>query len=232
MSNEFDKLKQEEAEKSARLQELTYVSNKFGRIIDNKLTQLQLDSNIKEISDSNNNPINSCNADRKEATASSPTLSNKFSNNLGKIRFSKMDNDKIENICDYYDELQYNLDCYNNNVSDSNGNLSENPTKNVKKLNTDNTSKLNLSSKVRKNLMNRKLIDRRAKFMKDNLNLEAKLQQNNDSLKQVDSEDKSLLSNIITQLENAALPSLHLHLILSLTMVILTHRCPQYLIVL
>lgn len=41
------------------------------------------------------------------------------------------------------------------------------------------------------------------------------------------SNNKSLLSSIFY-----ALPTLHFHLLLSLTMMLLTHRCPQYLLVL
>lgn len=46
-----------------------------------------------------------------------------------------------------------------------------------------------------------------------------------------DAGNKSLLSTLLTTIP-LALPTLQLHLLLSLTMVILTHRCPQYLIVL
>ncbi len=46
-----------------------------------------------------------------------------------------------------------------------------------------------------------------------------------------DAGNKSLLSTLITTIP-LALPTLQLHLLLSLTMVLLTHRCPQYLIVL
>ncbi len=129
-------------------------------------------------------------------------------------RFSELDNDRIENICDYYDELQNNLDLFSNNGVDNK---------------SDNSNLNSLSSKLRKNILNRKLIDRRAKHsLKDCLN---GFDEKKDGLK-TEGGNKSLLSNIISQLEIAALPTLHLHLILSLTMVILTHRCPQYLIVL
>lgn len=46
-----------------------------------------------------------------------------------------------------------------------------------------------------------------------------------------DAGNKSLLSTLLTTIP-LALPTLQLHLLLSLTMVLLTHRCPQYLIVL
>lgn len=46
-----------------------------------------------------------------------------------------------------------------------------------------------------------------------------------------DARNKSLLSTLLTTIP-LALPTLQLHLLLSLTMVLLTHRCPQYLIVL
>jgi hypothetical protein len=42
--------------------------------------------------------------------------------------------------------------------------------------------------------------------------------------------NKSLLSSILSSL-SLACPTLHLHIILSLTMVLITHQCPQYLIV-
>jgi hypothetical protein len=44
------------------------------------------------------------------------------------------------------------------------------------------------------------------------------------------SSNKSLLSSILSSL-SLACPTLHLHIILSLTMVLITHQCPQYLIV-
>lgn len=43
--------------------------------------------------------------------------------------------------------------------------------------------------------------------------------------------NKSILSTIFTTLP-FAYPTLQLHLLISLTMVLLTHRCPQYLIIL
>jgi hypothetical protein len=198
MSIEYEKLQQEEAEKSARLQELTYVSKKYGRIIDNKLTEIQ-NLNNKKMSSNKGNNLQSDNK-KKSCKKSS--------------RFSELDNDRIENICDYYDELQNNLDLFSNNGVDNK---------------SDNSNLNSLSSKLRKNILNRKLIDRRAKHsLKDCLN---GFDEKKDGLK-TEGGNKSLLSNIISQLEIAALPTLHLHLILSLTMVILTHRCPQYLIVL
>ena len=42
---------------------------------------------------------------------------------------------------------------------------------------------------------------------------------------------KSLISTILSTIP-LALPTLQLHILLSLTMVLLTHRCPQYLIIL
>lgn len=43
--------------------------------------------------------------------------------------------------------------------------------------------------------------------------------------------NKSLISSILSTIP-LAIPTLQLHLLLSLTMVLLTHQCPQYLIVL
>lgn len=214
MSNEYEKLQQEEAEKSARLQELTYVSNKYGRIIDNKLTEIQ------NLNNKCNNDNDKDNKDNKCSDILNDKKNNKKRKSASKSRLSELDNDRIENICDYYDELQYNLDYFSNNNNNKNNNNYDNKSDNINFNN-------NLSSKLRKNILNRKLIDRRAKHLKDSLNFDEK----RDDLKQ-EGNNKSLLTSIISQLEIAALPTLHLHLILSLTMVILTHRCPQYLIVL
>ena len=182
-SNDYEKLKQEEAEKSARLQELMYVNSPKN----NKLT---------------NDLINT-----KIAT---PKKSNKLNCNKLNSKKSTSWNDerRIEHICDYYDELQYNYD-YFHNKSQADHVTDNKPLKNVYQY-----SQL---TKLRKNILNRKLIDHRQRLKSE-------------KLKEVS--EKSLVSSLSSMVESMTVPSLHFHLILSLTMVLLTHQCPQYLLVL
>jgi hypothetical protein len=111
---------------------------------------------------------------------------------------------------DYYDELQYNYDYFYNKTQEPDHVIDNKPSKNVYQY-----SQL---TKLRKNILNRKLIDHRQKLKSE------KLKEN--------SSDKSLVSSISSMVESMTIPSLHFHLILSLTMVLLTHQCPQYLLVL
>lgn len=168
MSNDHEKLKQEEAEKSARLQELMYVKSN---------TKLK------------NEIINA-----KLATPKKSKLVNKK---------SRWDNEKsIEHICDYYDELQYN---YNNQTSNDVDN----------KCNSSN--QVYRLTKVRKDILNRKLLDYRERLKNE---------------KRLINEEKSLVSSISSIVDTMTIPTFHFHLILSLTMMLLTHQCPQYLLVL
>lgn len=182
-SNEYEKLKQEEAEKSAKLQELMYVKP----LKNNKLT---------------NDLINT-----KLATPKKPSKlnSNKINN---KKSTSWNDERRIEHICDYYDELQYNYDYFYNKSQAPDQVIDNKPSKNVYQH-----SQL---TKLRKNILNRKLIDHRQRIKSEKLK----------------ESDKSLVSSISSIVESMTIPSLHFHLILSLTMVLLTHQCPHYMLVL
>lgn len=171
ITNEFDKLKQDEAEKSSRLQELMLVSKKRSS------------------------------TNRTCSTNPSPTESIKSNQSCYE------DNLLIENICGYYDELQ-------DNKFQKINRMKENP----------------LTSKFRKNLANRQMmVDRRAKYCKEsNCNLDLKLRKSTDLKESLSGK----LSSILSTLEPLALPTLQFHLILSLTMVLLTHQCPSYIYVL
>lgn len=183
-SNDFEKLKQEEIEKSTRLQDLMYVDSPKN----NKLT---------------NDMINARLATPKMA---SNTDSNKISNKKSR---TLNDERRIEHICDYYDELQYNYD-YFYNKSQAPDHVTDNKA-------TKNLYQYSQLTKLRKNILNRKLIDHRQRLKNE------KLKENS---------DKSLVTSLSSMVESMTIPSLHFHLLLSLTMVILTHQCPQYLLVL
>lgn len=176
ITNEFDKLKQDEAEKSSRLQELMLVSKKRS-------------STNRTCSTNPSLPI-------------SPTIESIKSN-----QSCYEDNLLIENICGYYDELH-------DNKFQKINKLKENP----------------LQSKFKKNLANRQMmVDRRAKYCKEsNCNLDLKLKKSSDLKESLSGK----LSSILSTLEPLALPTLQFHLILSLTMVLLTHQCPSYIYVL
>lgn len=188
-NNDYEKLKQEEAEKSARLTELMYVKPNSPR--NSKLT---------------NDLIN--------AKLATPKKSNKL--NCNKINYSDKrrstnvtDERRIEHICDYYDELQYNYDYFYNKSQAPDHVIDNKASKNVYQY-----SQL---TKLRKNILNRKLIDHRQRLKIEKLK---------------ESSEKSLVSSLSSMVESMTIPSLHFHLILSLTMVLLTHQCPQYLLVL
>lgn len=140
----------------------------------------------------------------------SSKLDNKCNDKLNnKKSASWNDERRIEHICDYYDELQYNYD-YFYNKSQAPDHVTDNkPSKNVYQY-----SQL---TKLRKNILNRKLIEHRQRLKCEKLK---------------DGSDKSLVSSLSSMVESMTVPSLHFHLLLSLTMVILTHQCPQYLLVL
>lgn len=209
MTNDYDKLKQEEAEKSEHLQELMLVSNKLKNsnpFFDNKL--------INSTINTKKTPINN-------TTKDSNFLNNTKNNNNRNNRHTISDNDRrIDNICDYYDELQYNLDYFNSAQHDNEMVLDNNNS--IKNF-QEHLYQHQLSSKLRKNLLNRKLIDHRInKYDKRGGG-------NGMGLIGQETSDKSVLSSIISSM---TIPTLHFHLILSLTMVILTHQCPHYMYVL
>lgn len=215
MTNDYDKLKQEEAEKSEHLQELMLVSNKLKNsnpFFDNKLINSTINTKKSPINNYNN--INTTHKDNFH--------NNTKNNNNRNNRHSISDNDRrIDNICDYYDDLQYNLDYFNNKQHDNETVLDNNNS--IKNF-QDHLYQHQLSSKLRKNLLNRKLIDHHGvKYDKrggvnGGMNLIGQ-----------ETSDKSVLSSIISSM---TIPTLHFHLILSLTMVILTHQCPHYMYVL
>lgn len=193
MSNDYEKLKQEEAEKSARLQELMYV-NKNHNSPNRKLTSEIINAKL--------------------ATPKKSSKKSKIYNKGG------WDNEKsIEHICNYYDELH---DQYNN-MSSLNDN--KNDYYHDNKCNITNNNNINQFyqlTKKRKDILNRKLIDYRERLKNDKL-LVTKSNSN---------EEKSLVSAISSIVDTMTIPTLHFHLILSLTMMLLTHQCPQYLLVL
>lgn len=190
MSNDHEKLKQEEAEKSARLQELMYVKSRKS-------------PNSKRT----NEIIN--------AKLATPKKSDK-NKNISSTRWD--DNEKsIEHICDYYDELQYNC----NNMSSHNNISNINEFNNVdNKCNINNLNQFYQLTKKRKDILNRKLIDYRERLKYEKL------------LISKSSDEKSLVSAISSIVDTMTIPTFHFHLILSLTMMLLTHQCPQYLLVL
>lgn len=183
-SNDYEKLKQEEAEKSNRLQELMYVNSPKNTKLTNDLINTKLAT------------------PKKSSKLSGNKLSNKKSTSWNDER-------RIEHICDYYDELQYNYD-YFHNKSEAPDHVTDN--KSLK-----NVYQYSQLTKLRKNILNRRLIDHRQRLKSE-------------KLKEVS--EKSLVSTLSSMVESMTVPSLHFHLILSLTMVLLTHQCPQYLLVL
>lgn len=182
--NDHEKLKQEEAEKSARLQELMYVKSRksFNSKLTNEIINAKLATPVKK---------------------SSNNINNKFSNR-------RWDNEKsIEHICDYYDELQYNYEYFNNDEDIiQRDNKCDNNLNQVYQL-----------TKKRKDILNRKLIDYRERLKCEKLLLKS-------------TDEKSLISSISSLVDTMTIPTFHFHLILSLTMMLLTHQCPQYLLVL
>lgn len=174
LTNEHEKLKQDEAEKSARLQELMYVQSPRNTKLANDIINTKL---------------------------ATPKKSHKTNLNSKKSPEWSDDDSSIDHICDYYDELQYNYDYFNGHC--------DNET-------TQSDSHAQLT-KLRKNILNRRLIDHRQRLKCE---------------KMMRANDKSVLSSLSSIVESITIPTLHFHLILSLTMVILTHQCPQYLLVL
>lgn len=207
MSNEHEKLKQEEAEKSSRLQELMYVKSHKNN--NTKLT---------------NDIINTKLATPKKI------YNSKKSNKRDSRKNSWNDDKIIDHICDYYDELQYNYEYFNDNEKNSNDCKSENITDYLhsnfggdnKSTNSNNFHNNSLNqyyqlTKIRKDILNRKLIDHRERLKCEKIKFNS---------------DKSLVTSISSLVESLTIPTFHFHLILSLTMVLLTHQCPQYLLVL
>lgn len=183
MSNDHEKLKQEEAEKSARLQELMYVK-KSHKIANSKLTNEIINAKLATPKKS------------KKSSLSSPH------------RRRWDDNEKsIEHICDYYDELQYNSEHLKPSYEDNKCN---------------NSNQVYQLTKMRKDILNRKLLDYRERLKSEKLSSKSSLL----------NEEKSLVSSISSLVDTMTIPTFHFHLILSLTMMLLTHQCPQYLLVL
>lgn len=119
------------------------------------------------------------------------------------------DERRIEHICDYFDELQYNYDYFYNK--------SQTPDDVIDNKSSKNVYQHSQLTKLRKNILNRRLIDHRQRLKSEKLKENA---------------DKSLVTSLSSAVESMTIPSLHFHLILSMTMVLLTHQCPQYLLVL
>lgn len=199
LSNDYEKLKQEEAEKSARLQELMYVKSHKNSKLANDIINTKLATPKKSKKNHSNNKSNN---NRKS---------------------TKWDNEKsIERICDYYDELQYNYEYFNNkthnvNISDFDdidANCGDNKSSNNFTTNNNNLNQFYQLTKLRKDILNRKLIDHRER------------------LKTKYCSDKNAVTSISSVVESLTIPTFHFHLILSLTMVLLTHQCPHYLLVL
>jgi hypothetical protein len=184
MSNDHEKLKQEEAEKSSRLQDLMYVKSRksTNSKLTNEIINAKLATPLKKKSSNNNNN------------------NSKFSNR-------RWDDEKsIEHICDYYDELQYNYEYFNNDDNSHSDNKCENQVYQL--------------TKKRKDILNRKLIGYRERLKCEKLLLKGTV------------DEKSLISSISSLVDTMTIPTFHFHLILSLTMMLLTHQCPQYLLVL
>lgn len=176
-SNEFEKLKQEEAEKSSRLQELMYVDP----VKSNKLT---------------NDYINTQLATPKKSIFKQPKALPPKSVKTARSKWNS-DDLEIEHICDYFDELQYHCDYFPSSLDN----------KSSKTL-----YQYSQLTKLRKNILNRKLIEHRQRVKSEK-------------------GTKTFASLLSSAVESMTIPSLQFHILLSLTMVLLTHQCPQYLIV-
>lgn len=192
MSNEHEKLKQEEAEKSARLQELMYVkSHKNNSKMTNDLINAKLATPKKIYSSKKSNKRDS--------------------------RTNWNDDKIIDHICDYYDELQYNYEYFNNDDCKHSNFGGDNKSTSSNNLHNNSLNQYYQLTKIRKDILNRKLIDHRERLKCEKFKFSA---------------DKSLVTSISSLVESLTIPTFHFHLILSLTMVLLTHQCPQYLLVL
>lgn len=185
-SNDYDKLKQDEADKSARLQELMYVDTTKQNKLTNDFINTQLAT-----------PKKSNQFTKQHRKAISHVLPQPRPQRDPKNRVLNSDERQIENICDYFDELQYHCEFFPSSLDN----------KSPKTLYQH--SQL---TKLRKNILNRKLIEHRQRV-------------------KTQKPEKSLVSSLTSVVDSMKIPSLHFHLILSLTMVLLTHQCPQYLIV-
>lgn len=196
MSNDNEKLKQEEADKSARLQELMYVKP----FKNSKLTNNMINNQLASPKKSN------------QAKKHFPETNYKMSTKLN-------DEKTIEHICDYYDELQYNYENFNNKSQNMFDDITKDDVDDNKSNNSFNSNlkQYYQLTKLRKDILNRKLIDHREKVRSN-------------KFKQCS--DKSLILSLSSIVDSLTIPTFHFHLILSLTMVLLTHQCPHYLLVL
>jgi hypothetical protein len=231
MSNDYEKLKQEEAEKSERLQELMYVvkSHKIKLNTSNsKLTNDIINTNLATPKKIISNSI----SDKRKVCAKSNSIKG-GSKKTSSSSYSNWDNEKsIEHICDYYDELQYNYDYFNDKLNDNTAHNNDEDNSSCgdnKSLSNNNLNSINNNlnqfyqlTKLRKDILNRKLIDHRARLKFDKLRQQGAATFG----------DKSMVTSISSIVESLTIPTFHFHLILSLTMVLLTHQCPQYLLVL
>lgn len=111
------------------------------------------------------------------------------------------------------------------------------PTSNRDRNEADNLRRLSKLTKLHKNLLNRKSkagglspatsYGQLIEDLEEQERLDALDGKHDSSV----AKGKSLMASLASTIP-LALPTLQLHLLLSLTMVLLTHRCPQYLIIL
>lgn len=174
-------MKQDEAEKSARLQELMYVDPIKSNKLTNDFINTQLATPKKK-------------SFFKQPKAISPIMPPKSAKTT---RTWNSNEREIEHICDYFDELQYHCDYFPSSLDN----------KSSKTL-----YQYSQLTKLRKNILNRKLIEHRQRS-------------------KTDKSTKGFVSLVSSAVESMTIPSLQFHILLSLTMVLLTHQCPQYLIV-
>lgn len=188
MAADYEKLRQEENEKSAKLQEFMSVSNKNNKYISPLLTITA--STTTTTTPTNNKHHQSKIIDCLSNTPSPPASPLKKHNSYTKSQIHSNHHQLFE---------EFDIDEQNFN-------------------------------KIRKNFFNShaQIYDKTISSHSDDIHLSST---NNIIANNNNGNNKSLLSTIFATLP-FAYPTLQLHLLISLTMVLLTHRCPQYLIVL
>lgn len=184
MTADYEKLRQEETDKSSKLQELMSVSQQnnkkcYNSVKNNKHQTSTTQSPSRIINCLSPKKTNNC------TTATTPT-SNLF---LDEFDIDEQNFNKIRK--NFFNTSAQCHHHYNNQLNS--------PTFNEDDDNDNET------------------------YCCDNVALCKQYNQNN--------QNKSLISTLCRTIP-LALPTLQLHLLISLTMVLLTHRCPQYLIVL
>ena len=200
MTADYEKLRQEETDKSSKLQELMSVPKS------NKQKSKQ--------NKSSSSPNNIINNNKNNSNATTPT--NRSPSRIINCLSSPKKQLNYSNSNPFFDEFdidEQNFNKIRKNFFNSNAQCYHNHHHNDF-INDDDT-----------------IDDHHRVYSKLSTNNDASTHNNNNTNNTNDTNSKSLISTLYRTIP-LALPTLQLHLLISLTMVLLTHRCPQYLIVL